>query len=325
MTPIVLYHANCTDGFGAAFSAWCAFFDEADYVPVQYGTCETIEALEALIPGMRERTVYVLDFSFKRPRMDHLFSNAKRVVWLDHHKTAFEAYGFDEHTPRGTADITAYRGHTVVLDNSRSGALIAWQHFLPDDPVPLLIKCIDDRDRWVFDIEDSKALHAGLGLYKPWKFKDWLFLTQLGASDWERNFAAVVNAGATTLQVYAKQIAYSVGKACECRIVPGVIDSMQSYEAPWLWDDTNQCYAEGLAVNYPEHQSELGHELAVAGGTFGLVWWYDSATGNAIGSLRSNGDYDVSRIAQVLGGGGHKNAAGFQVPMGQLLSWMRPQ
>jgi nanoRNase/pAp phosphatase (c-di-AMP/oligoRNAs hydrolase) len=30
--------------------------------------------------------------------------------------------------------------------------------------------------------------------------------------------------------------------------------------------------------------------------------------------LRSIGDFDVSMVAQAFGGGGHKNAAGFQLP-----------
>lgn len=33
-------------------------------------------------------------------------------------------------------------------------------------------------------------------------------------------------------------------------------------------------------------------------------------------SLRSVGDFDVSEIARKYGGGGHKNAAGFRVPLG---------
>jgi nanoRNase/pAp phosphatase (c-di-AMP/oligoRNAs hydrolase) len=40
-------------------------------------------------------------------------------------------------------------------------------------------------------------------------------------------------------------------------------------------------------------------------------------------SLRSNGDYDVSAIAKVFGGGGHKNAAGFEVPLSTLIGWLK--
>jgi nanoRNase/pAp phosphatase (c-di-AMP/oligoRNAs hydrolase) len=39
--------------------------------------------------------------------------------------------------------------------------------------------------------------------------------------------------------------------------------------------------------------------------------------------LRSNGDYDVSAIAKAFGGGGHKNAAGFEVQVETLLEWIK--
>ena len=35
-------------------------------------------------------------------------------------------------------------------------------------------------------------------------------------------------------------------------------------------------------------------------------------------SLRSVGDYDVSAIAKTFGGGGHRNAAGFEVALDRL-------
>ena len=34
-------------------------------------------------------------------------------------------------------------------------------------------------------------------------------------------------------------------------------------------------------------------------------------------SLYSVGEFDVARIAESLGGGGHRNAAGFSVPLGE--------
>ena len=37
MQPIVLYHAYCADGFGAAWAAWQKLGDDADYLPVRHG------------------------------------------------------------------------------------------------------------------------------------------------------------------------------------------------------------------------------------------------------------------------------------------------
>lgn len=91
--------------------------------------------------------------------------------------------------------------------------------------------------------------------------------------------------------------------------------SPDHHEAPW-W--------RGLMANCPTHlTSDVGHELANQSGTFGLLWSI-TKDGHCACSLRSNGDYDVSAIAKKFGGGGHKNAAGFEVPIKTLLGWMKP-
>ena len=80
---------------------------------------------------------------------------------------------------------------------------------------------------------------------------------------------------------------------------------------------------EGLAANCPPHlASDVGHQLATASGTYGLLW-YINKEGKCLCSLRSNGDYDVSAIARAFGGGGHKNAAGFEVDIQTLLEWIK--
>lgn len=36
MKPLVCFHADCTDGFGAAFAAWLKLGDDAEYLPMAY-------------------------------------------------------------------------------------------------------------------------------------------------------------------------------------------------------------------------------------------------------------------------------------------------
>jgi nanoRNase/pAp phosphatase (c-di-AMP/oligoRNAs hydrolase) len=61
--------------------------------------------------------------------------------------------------------------------------------------------------------------------------------------------------------------------------------------------------------------SELGNQLAIKSGTYGATYYHDS-TDTVRFSLRSVGDYDVSRLAKIFGGGGHKNASGFKLSNG---------
>ena len=162
MKPLVIYHGGeCTDGFGAAFAAWLKFGDEAEYLPMNYlkatdGVAEFHERVK-IDCSISEREVYILDFSLPKVVMDWLFGHAKRVVWLDHHKTAFEMWlgNMPQH-----GQYVLGTGHTIWLDNNKSGAMLAWEYFHPGTEVPMLIRHIDDRYRWQFKLGGSKEFHA---------------------------------------------------------------------------------------------------------------------------------------------------------------------
>ena len=79
MKPLVLYHANCWDGFCAAWIAKKALGD-IEAIPVQYGQDPPIDFCG--------RDVYILDFSYPRGEMENIIRSSNRVVVLDHHKTA---------------------------------------------------------------------------------------------------------------------------------------------------------------------------------------------------------------------------------------------
>jgi oligoribonuclease NrnB/cAMP/cGMP phosphodiesterase (DHH superfamily) len=327
MTPIVFYHANCTDGFGAAYAAWTKLGDEAEYVPMHYNN--------PIAHPTAGRDVYVLDFSFPKDVTNRLIEESSKFVWLDHHQSAFEMWCDDGERER--CEQSNGKDY-VLLDNNKSGALLAWEYFNPGSEVPLLSQMIDDRDRWQFKLRGSKEFHAGVNM-RPFSFREWHLLTPMGASDWGRNLNDVMGRGRATLDVYHKQTVESVRKAERCSLphmgsvwmgngrgaftkVPSALPAASRYTED-SDDGYSRAWFDGLAVNTPNNISEVGHELATASGTFGLVWYYDAAAKKANCSLRSNGDYDVSAIAKQFGGGGHKNAAGFQVGMNKLLEWLK--
>ncbi len=318
---IVLYHANCSDGFGAAFAAWLKLGDTAEYIPANYGDINTPQSVAEFFDcSIAERTVYILDFSFPRQVMDWLFAHAGRVVWADHHRSAFEMWCEDGELNR--CEQSNGRDY-VLLDNNKSGALLAWEYFHPHVEAPRAIKHIDDRDRWQFKMGGTKEFSAALFSYQPWTFEQWV---GLGCGDRDGAFGLYAE-GEGILRAHNSNVQATLPLARKCRIVPGVIRSIDSYSPPWTWRNDavhgDTCEAIGLAVNCPAHlSSDVGHELANKSGTFGLCWSLDAE--NVVRcSLRSNGDYDVSAIAKQYGGGGHKNAAGFSTNIGTLMGWLK--
>jgi len=322
MKPLVIYHANCADGFGAAFAAWLKLEDEAEYLPMSYIRQWT--DTEKLYPeDIKSREVYILDFSFPHGIMMDFFEKAKRVVWLDHHKTAFEMWcGAYE---KGMCDQSLPIGgerHHICLDDNKSGAYLAWEFFHPGTEVPMLIKHIDDYDRWQFKIEGTKAFNKALWSYAPWSFELWGELL-MNEQEYPETVGHMRTAGFAILRAHDQNVQSVVkGSARKCEIkcernVP-VIDTPFANSLP------GPCLLPGLAANCPPHlTSDVGHELANQSGTFGLCWTLSKTGLIANCSLRSNGEYDVSAIATVFGGGGHRNAAGFEVPIQTLLGWLK--
>ena len=301
MKPLIIYHANCTDGFGAAFSAWQAWGDDADYVPAHYGDCVisagSMDIGDKNYP-LTDRTVIILDYSIPVSEMCELMETANYVIWLDHHKTAFDAWcGPDYLKPDRQSfrqnSYTRNSGETIpctfYLDNQKSGAQIAWEEFVGID-VPMLIHHIADRDLWKFKISGTKAVIEGLRMEEE-SFRQWNSLLTI------EGYERVSRNGEVLLRATQSR----VSKATRGELHPVTLRDIK-----------------GLALNATTDISEIGHAICEKSGTFSLTFFIKD--GEAIISLRSQGVVDVSAIAKYYGGGGHRNAAGFRMPIQQFFS-----
>ncbi len=155
MKPLVLYHANCADGFCAAWVAHKAMPD-AEFIAVNYGEPP---------PDVKGRKVYILDFSYKRAVMKELFVKADSVTCLDHHKTAAADL---ENICEGRQISRAW----CVFDMAHSGGRLTWDFFFPCQPVPWLVDYTEDRDLWTWKLPSSKEVSAALASYER-TFERW--------------------------------------------------------------------------------------------------------------------------------------------------------
>lgn len=149
MTTQIWYHANCYDGFGAAWAAWRKFQERAIYVACAYG--------QPMPRHSPEDQIFIVDFSFPRAELLKLKDSVRSLIVLDHHITAardLEGLSF------------------AVFDMERSGAGITWDYLFPGQERPGLIDLIEDRDLWRFKKLGSEAMHAYLCAH-PFSFKIW--------------------------------------------------------------------------------------------------------------------------------------------------------
>jgi oligoribonuclease NrnB/cAMP/cGMP phosphodiesterase (DHH superfamily) len=87
--------------------------------------------------------------------------SARRVIVLDHHKTAFEMF---ERPAVGNVSFDI-GNCTVHLDMDRSGATLALDHWKPrglTDAQQHLFLYVEDADLWRWKLPDSRQFHAGV-------------------------------------------------------------------------------------------------------------------------------------------------------------------
>lgn len=265
MSDVVLYHANCPDGFGAAYAAWTVLGDAATYRPVNYG-----QPCPPEVEGGVSR-LFILDFSYPRATLERLRECAREILVLDHHKTA-----------RDELAGLPY----ALFDLDRSGAVLAWEHFHPGEPVPLLLRYVQDRDLWRWELEDSREVSEALASYDR-DFATWDAIRRRLDAEEYPDFALE---GGHILRAKRRQVA----ALCD-RAFPADVGG---HRVP--------------AVNSPLFQSEVGEELCKRHPEAPFAAIFSVGDGDEIWSLRSRDGFDVSAVAKQLGGGGHPAAAGFR-------------
>lgn len=144
---VVLYHAECADGFGAAWAIW-KLFPAVRFVPVKHGNPPP--------PGLEKQRIVIVDFSYPRETLETVADAAGSLVVLDHHITA----------------ATALAGLPYAyFDMKKSGAVLAWE-WAHNRPSPWLLEYIQDKDLWTWALPMSREINAAIASH-PFDFQLW--------------------------------------------------------------------------------------------------------------------------------------------------------
>lgn len=284
---LCIYHGNCADGFGAAWAVREALGeDQVEFFAGYYGKEP---------PDVTGRKVLIVDFSYKQPVLEKMGERAQSILILDHHKSAAEDLA---HFPEPPADLyddeaglvkqgwIPDSGVYAKFDLGRSGAGLAWDHFFAINPRPPLINHIEDRDLWLFRLEGTRDIQAAVFSY-PYDFEVWDSLMA-------RDVGGLQKEGAGIMRKQMKDIKEFIAVAQRRLEIDG--HDVPALNCPYFWS------------------SEAGNIMA-RGEPFAACYW-DQPDGRVFSLRSTDKGEDVQAIAVKYGGGGHRNAAGFKMPLG---------
>lgn len=319
MPATIFYHADCLDGFGAAWAAWKKFGASAIYRPMHHGDAYQPHEIDG-------RDIYILDFSFPPETLEAMAERAASVTQIDHHASARLAWcGRLEKSAKNDESFRdSERQLNVFFDMEHSGAALGWQHFHPGEEMPLLLRHIEDNDLWRFTLPGTRPICRTLRL-TPFDFPAWDELINQAATGDSPGYRELLTRGEAIETFYQTEVRRLAdgNLVTPARLRGEPVDALQAirHGQPTISDGESTWLAvEGHAINASAlFASELGNLLAERNGSFAAIWQL-APDGEAKVSLRSKGDFDVAAIAMRYGGGGHRNAAGFRLAMQQFLS-----
>lgn len=284
----VLYHRD-SDG---RFAGWCAHrhFNTNDYkdpkypldlqmIGVQYN-----EPLPFNIDDLQEGDfVHIVDFSYPREILDQIYAKiGPRLKVLDHHIKAEPAL-------RGAP--------YVIFDNTKSGALLAWEYYFPGMPPPKACLLVNDRDLWKWEFgEKTESFEA--------------YLRTQGVNDnWDKWTELTFNDSAIE-EAIAKGKSYAEYE--RLAVESFAKGSKNSRRIDILFDKKKYTFAfyEGMGILTSELGSEFYKNHHVNGSLEHRI-----RDNKMVFSMRGAVGTDVGAMAAYMGGGGHVPAAGFSVPL----------
>ncbi len=152
----VLYHAECMDGYAAAWAIWKVLGESAYYQAVRHN--------EPLPTVPDEIELYIVDFCYPMEVLALAAQRVKKIVVLDHHISAQKEY-------------EAYCQHHILPNNlevkfiqEQSGCVLAWHYFHKEETLPQLLRHIQDHDLWQHQLPKTEAICRALYLCLPMPF-----------------------------------------------------------------------------------------------------------------------------------------------------------
>lgn len=275
---ICIHHIDM-DGFCAAAIVKLAH-PEVQLIPWNYG--------QDVPPLDFDEEIIMVDVSFPIPDMVDLALNRK-FTWIDHHEKTIKQFVV-------SSEGRLYPEYKAHLRVGVGACQLAWEHFFPGQPLPLIVDLISHYDvfrtggRYNWDgyvVPVQKGLE--LVVNNP---DDMLAILQNVGVDYPEQLKSV---GSTVIQ-YQKKLTHRV---------------MNSYfEA-----DLNAGGAKALCLNthlfdnsmFDRYFNPEVHQVAIA-------FHFDGKLMKWKFSFRSYGRiFDCAAFAAQYGGGGHFNAAGCEV------------
>lgn len=284
---IVIYHKDCIDGTAGA-ALFLKQFPESTFFPLGRGYKE--EEFEELLKHIDTSSrIYIIDFSLsEKSHYEKLLNRARHITNIDHHISAQQTLQEIAHQ---------YDTFELIFNTERSGATLAWEYLHGAEPVPEIFSIIEDGDTGTFAFgEKTTTTKAGLiqAANSPEAMLTFLEKPMNEISAHGQTISDFINFTLQKYQEKSEPVSLTIGE----HIV----------------------YGYNATFTIMHMRSELGRRLAEKHrATVALFRINGNEVTFAFRGIDS-AEPSARALAEKLGGGGHRNAAGARTTLSEFLN-----
>lgn len=238
--------------------------------------------------GVAEENLFPCNYGGKMPKIPSearvlmVDFSLDRLILQDMKSTVRDLIVLDHHK---TAAEQLSGLSWAYFDMDESGASLAWKFFHPGQNVPQFVDYIREHDLWRFELPNSAQIRAFIRSY------------EMTFENWDK-----VNTTIVMDTVVAVREGFAIQRAQEAAVATMADQAVMIKIGGHLVPVTNATiYFSEVATRL----LKLHPEAPFA------AYYMDRADGRRQWGVRSNPDFDCSKVAKRYGGGGHPTAAGF--------------
>lgn len=294
----IIYHRGCLDGY----TGFYLFTKTDQWVPKPF-VYPDIPAASEVPPSIKGRNVIIIDVAYQPSILKKIISQAKKVLFLDHHKTHMKE----------VSEMKVEPPHEIVYDMERCGATLVWDYFFPDKPRPRFVELVEDNDLGKWQNPDTipfvAAVDVNLRMVPTFEnLKKW---DQLLVS---KQLDEMIAEGRIFNKYKEHLIQQKAGRYQLLKFPSNEIRSIY----PGL---PNRKFRVGVLNGGSPSVSLVGKYVVDHFPVdFCMIYRLDISHRKWIVSLRSK-EEDVEAIAAAFGGGGHTLASGFTLPIDMVFNF----
>lgn len=286
----IIYHNNCFDGFTGFF----LFIKTKLWTPKPFVYPDQPHA-KNIPPNIDGKNVIIIDVAYNAKIVKEIAIRANKILFIDHHVSI----------KNDIKDLNLGPQHTIVYEESESGASLVWKYFYGDKKMPSFVKYVADNDTGKWEYLETLPFMAALEVMFKLEptfdnLKKWDKLLD------EEFVKKMIDKGT----LYNEYKDFLIKKSSKKYVLKGFPSNVFKKKA---MKDIQDKYIVAVISNTCPSSSLVGKEIAnTVDCDFVMLYNYNLNKKRYVVSLRSAKDKtDVGQLAKLLGGGGHKHASAF--------------